>query len=128
MLLGSKVTLPLFENVEILEAEVGVGLVRKDVNISRFVLCISGALNAICMENSIAGREGEFSSHLLPAAKNARAAGGSSLLPIFVPLVINFLILGSSLHVSNSAIGENFLQHALNGKQRTERDLMGKDV
>lgn len=70
MLLGSRVTLPLFESVKILEAEVGVGLVRKDVNISSFVSCISGALNAICTENSIAGREGEFSSHLLPAAKN----------------------------------------------------------
>lgn len=42
---------------------------------------------------------------LLPKMRH-RAAGRSSLLPIFVPLDINFLILGSSLTVCNR--GENF--------------------
>jgi len=70
LLLGSRVTLPLFEDLKILETEVGVGSVRKDVSISRLPLLISGALDTTCTENSIAGREREFSSHLLPAAKN----------------------------------------------------------
>lgn len=119
-----EVTLPLCEDLKNSRDWVAVGskvaenLVRKYSNISRHVLCILGHPKWLtCMENSIARREGggSFPSHfLLPNTRHC-AAQMSRLLPIFVPVEINSGSWTLSSWLCNRR--ENFLHHALNGKQ-----------